>query len=89
MANRPDTTPLPIRLFLRASQNGTTLVGGQILADLCPDKRDRLWTGSAILVPSERLVVPSMDRPPAGLTLDQVLTSGWFDGNVPPWDREP
>ncbi len=87
-----DTSPLACRFFLRRTRNSTTLVGGQVLADLCHDGRDRMWTGKLILVPEARLVmpaVPSYDGGTMGLTLDQVLTSHHFvDPGLPPWETD-
>ena len=86
-----DLLPRRVRIFLRKAGD-STLIGGQILDRLCADGRDRMWTGSIILVPEKKLVVPSkahFEGGTGGMTLDQVLTSPHFSNpRTPPWEDD-
>jgi hypothetical protein len=85
--------PVVARVFLRRASGGTTIVGGELHADVCRDGLDRMWTGAVVLMPERRLVMPiSVARHEggtAGMTLDGVLTSGHFEKpSTPPWREE-
>lgn len=66
--------PMMARLILRKASSGRTMVGGTILADLCPDEHERIIQGQILVVSPDifRVLDPKQC---AGRTMDQLMTS--------------
>ncbi len=89
--------PLALRLLLRRTTGGRTMVLGTILSDLCADGMDRRWTGHIIFVPREKLIIRpgtnGFEMRTSGMGADGLMTSVFLDGtftgdNDPNWREE-
>jgi hypothetical protein len=77
----------PAQMIMRQGPHGSTVLAGHALGEWCPDGRDRLWTGTVILVPDTRLIADVHAF--AGRRIGEMLTSQIGNSRDDSWKDEP